>query len=191
MDFGQNPGQGKLQVCCGGGGRAPALAGRIWDALGGHRWELPALSQGWAGFGIRAGLRTAGTLGTPGLGCHPLGAGEELRFSVESWEFTAVSLWFCSLLQLLGIQPRTWEYSELFLEDGVVLGSPLLIPRCAQPCETPSSIQELNPCCSTKELLKLQRCSRSRSESFVSSGCHSWCEEHCQGLIPELGPSPP
>lgn len=92
--------------------------GMLWVDTGGNyllcqRLSCPSgtrqLRQGWAGFGIRAGLGTGGTLGTPGLGCQPSGAGEELHFSVKSWKFTAVSSWVCSLLQLLGIQQRTWE----------------------------------------------------------------------------------
>lgn len=81
----------------------------------------------WAGFGIRARLGTRGTLGTPGLGCHPLGAGEELHFSVKSWKFTAIPSCFCSLLQLLGIQQRTREkpeLAELCLEDRGGFGEP-------------------------------------------------------------------
>lgn len=92
--------------------------GMFWVDTGGNyllcqRLSCPSgtrqLRQGWAGSGIRAGLGTGGTLGTPGLGCQPLGAGEELHFSVKSRNFTAISSWVCSLLQLLGIQQRTWE----------------------------------------------------------------------------------
>lgn len=82
--------------------------GMLWEDTGGNSLLCPRAGPAGLDLGSE-GLGTGRTSGTPGLGCHSLGAGEELHFSVESWEFTAVPLWFCPLLQLLGIQPRSWE----------------------------------------------------------------------------------